>query len=332
MTLPVRIVGTAPSDPVVSVDGASESPGLNLSHWPGNRTPEGLRHDLSTGSALAFVRLPAAERAALTEGCREVVNNHFDTDGTCALWVVAHPERAASLEAELLAAAAAGDFFEVPDERAFLADCCIRNSADPERSFLEGLGAHEDLARWQLATDHWMEHLEPLLSGGHADYRDLWEPELARLRDDLGVLERASRHEVAGRAFTTWRADSPTGRHALFERSGTDRVLACAPEGRGTSFRFLIGTRSWFDLVSPSPPPRPDLDALVRRLNELEGSRVDEGFAWHAQPTESPSPELWFGRPGLAFFQEHNDRLGPSSLAPEVVAACVADALQASAG
>lgn len=332
MTLTARIVGVAPRHRVVSVDGSSDAPGLNLSHWPGNRTPPSLRHDLSTGSALAFARLPEDERAALIEGCDEVVNNHYDTDGTCALWVATHLDRAGSLASELLAAAASGDFFEVPGEDAFLADCCIRNAADPERSFLEGLEDREDLERWQLATAHWMEHLGDLLGGGHTEYRALWEPELERLRRDLDVLDRATCNEVAGQALTTWSATSQPGRHALFERSGTDRVLACRAADRGTEFRFLIGTRSWFDLVSPAPPARPDLEALARRLDEREGSRVDEGFGWHTHPTESPSPELWFGRPGLSFFEEHNDHLGPSRLEPEIVAACVAEALQASAG
>ena len=58
MDLPVRIVDGPPAEPVITVDGAIGAPGLNLSHWPGNTTPKELRHDLSTGSALASVSPP----------------------------------------------------------------------------------------------------------------------------------------------------------------------------------------------------------------------------------------------------------------------------------
>ena len=67
--LPVRII-TAPHASalpavVVSVDGLTGLPGLHLSHWPGNATPSELRHDLSTGCALAFARLAPEERRRL---------------------------------------------------------------------------------------------------------------------------------------------------------------------------------------------------------------------------------------------------------------------------
>ena len=67
MKLPYRFQEEPGTEPVLSVDGYFGAPGLNLSHWPGNETPEDLRHDLSTGSALLFARLEPEvreERAA----------------------------------------------------------------------------------------------------------------------------------------------------------------------------------------------------------------------------------------------------------------------------
>ena len=57
---------------VDNVAGVFGADGLHLSHWPGNRTPSGLKRDLSTSIALEFARLPADERARLTAGssCR----------------------------------------------------------------------------------------------------------------------------------------------------------------------------------------------------------------------------------------------------------------------
>ena len=75
MQLPFRIQGDPGSEPVVSVDGAFGAPGLNLSHWPGNTTPPDLRHDLSTGAALAFAALSPEERARRAEGCVAVASS-----------------------------------------------------------------------------------------------------------------------------------------------------------------------------------------------------------------------------------------------------------------
>jgi len=105
--LPIRVLLDAGTEPVLSVDGAWNAPGLNLSHWPGNTTPKELKHDLSTGIALAFARLPEGRQEELAEGCVALANNHFDTDGVCAMFAVRHPELALPRSEELLAAAAA---------------------------------------------------------------------------------------------------------------------------------------------------------------------------------------------------------------------------------
>src|SRR5262249_33461440 len=134
MDLPLTVVDRRTPERLVSVDGAWGQPGLNLSHWPGNATPPGLRHDLSTGIALAFARLGPAERAELAEGCTAIGNNHFDTDGALAMFAVARPALALPRAPRLLEAAAAGDFFQVPSEHAFRLDAVVTNLADPGRS------------------------------------------------------------------------------------------------------------------------------------------------------------------------------------------------------
>jgi hypothetical protein len=125
------------------------------------------------------------------------------------------------------------------------------------------------------------------------------------------------------------------GRHLLFGAtgpggtSGHDRILVVGERASGATYRFLIGTRSWFDLVSQKPLPRPDLGALAARLNALEGTSAAHEIAWRAQPVASPSPELWFGRADHAMFGEHNEALEESRLSPTVVRPAVLDALRA---
>jgi hypothetical protein len=334
MELPVRIDAGPFTEPVISVDGSFDAPGLNLSHWPGNRTPAELRHDLSTGSALLFAALPAERRRALAQGATAIVNNHYDTDGTCALFAVRHPGLALEHRAALLEAAAAGDFFHTPSERAVIVDLVVEAMAEPERSPLR-LGGLEPAACHQRATEHLLLVLPRLLAGDVAPYRPLFEEGLAALRSDQARLAGAARDDVVHLDWTIWTAPRGAepfdpGRHALFGTSGRDRVLAIGPGRAGTTYRFLLSTLSWFELVTRTAQPRPALALLAQRLNELEGSAPEDECAWRAQDDTGPTPELWFGVRELERFSERCPALRPSRLAPVQVRHACAEALRAS--
>jgi hypothetical protein len=334
MQLPVRIQSSTSTTPIVSVDGAWDAPGLNLSHWPGHRTPRELAHELSTGVALNFARLPRERREELARGCTAIVNNHFDTDGTCALFAVRHPEAALSHEKALLEAAAAGDFFALPSEAALRVDLIVSATADPELSVLGAeLAPLDDAARHQRATEFLLEQLPEILSGDFEPYRAAWHEELERTRADRAELEHGARDDVAHLDWTTWVARAATapflpGRHALLGTSGADRVLVASPCRGGVAYRFLIGTRSWFDLPGRERRARPDLHRLAARLNALEGTQPTDALAWRHQPPDSPSPELWFGPREQEFFAERLANLAPSSLEVAQVRRTVADVLR----
>lgn len=347
MNLPVRI---APGycEPAIRVDGVDAgAAGLHLSHWPGNATPAALRHELSTGSALLFAALGTRERERLSGDARCIVNNHYDTDGTCALFAVRHPELAREHADALLAAAACGDFFRLPDEHAFRIECIVQAVADPQRSPLRAELAQatesDDTARYQRATEYLFEIFPALLAGDAAPWRELWEPELEALRCDLADVDASARDDIVHLGWTIWTAPPgrasarrgarrfDPGRHAFWGRSEADRVLAIGPgTDDGTTYRLLLSTRSWFDLPDGPGPNRPDLAALAAALQELEGDTGEYG--WRAQAANSPSPELWFGRDGAAPFQEHCPELAPSRLAPSVVRRVVADTFRRALG
>lgn len=180
-----------------------------------------------------------------------------------------------------------------------------------------------------------IDALPALLDGDLAPFRELWEPELERTRSDQRELARCRRDDVVHLDWTIWRAEGAAfastgdpGRHALFGSTPHDRVLLALPRDGGTCYRFLLSTLSWFELVTREAHPRPDLAALAARLDELEGA--NDALRWRAQPSDSPSPELWFGADAHDFFAERCSALRPSRLAPEVVKREIGDALRAS--
>ena len=341
--LPVRIVEGPLNEEVIAVDGVFEASGLQLSHWPGNQTPAELKHDLSTGSALAFARLSTERQRELCGDATAIVNNHFDTDGTCALFAVRYPDAALPRAQVLLDAAAAGDFFQLPSEQAFIVDAIVHGAVDAERSpIAERLGGLSERERRQAATDWLLDHLAEILDGQHADLCTLWEDELEQLRADLADVGQCARDDIAHLDWTVWTAPRSLrssrggaadrfdpGRHSLFGSTSADRILVIGPEGSGTSYRLLFSTLSWFDLVTRTMQPRPDLEQLARRLNELEGTGPDGISAWRWQDAAGPTPEVWFGLADHPLFSEHAPCLRPSRIDPRRLRREVADSLRA---
>jgi hypothetical protein len=334
--LPLRIVDTTLPDPVISVDGAWGQPGLNLSHWPGNTTPKELRHDLSTGVALNFARLERNARERLADGCRAIANNHFDTDGCCAMYAVRRPESALARAPRLLDAAAAGDFFRTPSDHAFRLDAVITNLADPARSpWADRFRGLDDAAKHTFLATEIVERMPELLDGELAELADLWRPEAEGLAADRAALATATRDEIVHLDHCVWEGPAGVafdpGRHALFGSTSCDRILAIGrPPGGGPTYRFLLSTLSWFDLATRTALPRPDLASLAARLNEAEGTSDDADAAWRFQAILSPSPELWFGVADLELFEERCPALRPSRLESAFVRREIAEALRAS--
>lgn len=327
--LPIRFVA-GPSKvgdrPVVMVDGsfgAAPNGGLHLAHWPGNRTPHDLRRDLSTEIAFAFLDLDEARRDELTKGCEALVLNHYDTDGICALLVLSRPELARPHRDQLHAIAAAGDFFEVRSDHAFAVDMALQD-----------LGR-----RWTGSRDELVEAaldmLGAMLSDPEAEPHR-WRSSLERLHRDRSALDAALHDDLVYMDLGVWSAtlngaEAPPfdpGRHAFLGSGRHDRALLMGAGPDGTSARLVLGTRSFFDIVSRLGSGRPDLAALAAGLNEREGRREDD-MCWRHQPQAGATPELWFGGEHLPLYAEHAGKaLGWSSLDPLEIKRHVLDAVR----
>jgi hypothetical protein len=345
MELPIRILDRPLEQPVIAVDGAWEQSGLALSHWPGNRTPPELGHELSTGIALNFARLPAARRAELARGCVAIANNHVDTDGICALFTVRHPGAALERERPLLEAAACGDLFRVASEFALRVDLAVAGLYDARCSpWRERCGGLEGRAWHEAVTLELVARFAELVDDGAAEFPELWRPGLEDLAGDRADLAEAQRDELVHldvAVFTAQdgqRSRRPSaagaprfdpGRHAVFSATGADRALLVGPARDGATYRLIVNTSSWFDFQPTPRLPRPDLARLAAELDRLEGSAAGDELAWRAQDSRSPAPELWFGRAEAPRFAEHAPWLEPSRIAPREVKARVFEALRA---
>ncbi|HBM89809.1 MAG TPA: hypothetical protein DD437_14790, partial [Rhodobiaceae bacterium] len=80
-----------------------------ISHWPGHSTPEPLRHDLTTGSALILAGMTPTQRREVLGEFSIVTNNHIDADGVLSAFCVLNPDLALKYRDLILRTAATGD-------------------------------------------------------------------------------------------------------------------------------------------------------------------------------------------------------------------------------
>ncbi|MGQ0552875.1 MAG: DUF6687 family protein [Planctomycetota bacterium] len=330
------------------MDGAAEGC-RSLSHWPGNSTPEVLRHDLSTGIALAFARLSPAEQLALVGPFDTVCNNHYDTDGALAAFALLRPEEALPRSEALLAAAATGDFGWWRGPQALAVDLTItelaRHSASPLATESEltvgGLLSLPDDERYARAYAWLLEHLPAVIDEPYA-FNSLWEPDFQRILADVERIEAGT--GISVRAFpedefalvSSDRAMTSIGLHLAAGEA--HRVLLVRPSARGFRYLFRYRVESWFVLASRQPARRVPLGAAVAALNAAErkaggaGPRAGAIPAapataaeprWWCQSLEAPVVELGYGDPaaraGGIFEDPEIEAAPPSRLLPSQV-------------
>ncbi len=318
--LRLGFAGAGEHVPHLSVDGMTPH-GPNLSHWPGNRTPDKWKADLSTGIALRFSRAPAAEQAGFLGDAEIVLNDHYDTDGFGSLLVVLRPELAVAREELLLAAAATGDFGCWQTWRAFAIDRIVARLAQPESPVGAAFHGVHDPAELSLRRYAWLlEHATAVLDHP-GQFAPLYAEELAAVQSELdqglrGAIER-QRHDAFGFAVVISRG--PRRRITLNTLAGAFRVLHVQHDADGTRYRFHDRTESWFELVTFHALPRRDLRPLAAHLDALEPTH--DGARWCADAPDDPIPELYFGVPSVQQYGLLTRELLPSSLPAAAVTA-----------
>jgi hypothetical protein len=248
----------------VSVDG--DAPGrLNISHWPGNRTPARFRHILSTGGCLALAA--AEDRAELLEGIDTVTNNHWDTDGLCSVFACIDPEQALHHAPRLIDAAMAGDYQVFTSPEGLKIELTLTALTRHPESPVHSTRFKTDLERRQAQYEHGLDLLPRLLED--ADLHLSWiEDEYRRIQSDLrSIREEDVSAEIHRHAdFAVVRADAPLHAVAVQTALGCDRVLQVYPGEGGEVAELRLSTRSWFDRDDRAE--RRDWSDLAKALEE----------------------------------------------------------------
>ena len=257
-----------PADSFISVDGVVDG-GLNLSHWPGNRTPPHLKADTSTGMALNLARDPG--RDAWLRDVTIVTNNHFDTDGLLSVYGVLRPAQALAHAEEMIRAARTGDFGEFTTPEAFKFDAVVTAFEDPARSpIATEIRDLSEADRHQLVYDRLLGMLPDLLYDAPR-YKDLWTASFTSfMRSMMRIRDVARIREHDASRLTVIEADEPLDQTARFNVALHHRVLTATRSERGFIYEMNFLIFSWFDTVTPARGARIDLAEVAAALNREE--------------------------------------------------------------
>src|SRR6266850_1044408 len=233
------------SVPFLCVDGVVEG-GLNLSHWPGNRTPAHLKADTSTEMALRLARDPG--RDDWLGGVSVVTNNHFDTDGLLSVFAVLRPEEALRHETAMIQAARTGDFGEWTTPDALKFDAVVT--------------AYDDEGRSPIVYDRLLSSLPDLLTGAAAR-KELWGDRMqAYMRSMIRIRDVALVREHDAARLTVIEATEPLDEMARFNLARHHRVLTATRSADGLVYEMAFQIFSWFDTLTPPRGTRFDLSEV----------------------------------------------------------------------
>jgi hypothetical protein len=258
--------------PTIVVDSTGLGAALTLAHWRGAATPEALRDDTSAGSVLRALQAPTTpglEAAAVTA-------NHFDVDGFVGVWSLLHPELALRHDHLLRLTATLGDFRELdwhdPQAEHALKLVCWLNTEEKAR-FYEPFGAPARQQREDEASAEkfawFLPRFAEVLENPEVG-RAAWEPEVARVRQAVSVMQSARTTTRAYPEIGLLVVNTPTPLpyYALFGASvGFDMVLSLYDDNR---YEFEYKYTTWIDLESRPTLPRLPLTGLAAGLNAQE--------------------------------------------------------------
>jgi hypothetical protein len=262
---------TGERDNVLSVDGIFPS-AMNLGHWPGNSTPPELKADTSTEMAFNLVESPDKDK--YLHNIEIVSNNHFDSDGVTAAYVLLHPEESILMKNALINIAVTGDFLEFTTEDALKADKVLNDLQYKEKSMFADI--------FGQSGDHIMNSL----------YQKAFEllPELVNkidnfenyFRDDFNHYTRS---ESAFNSQTALWSDYNDCSLSVIEsgfrlhpvsvisHAGNDIVLTVEVSADGRKYELQYKPYTWHDTLRNKKVQRKPFESLINELNLIESDK-----------------------------------------------------------
>jgi len=254
----------------IIVDGVDCGEGLHLSHWRGNKTPQLYKADLSVEIALKFVS--SNEFEDYSKKFSIVTNDHYDTDGVLAAWVILNNEEAIENASILINNAETGDFYEYTNLNAFKFDTIVKEftneNLSPIKKDLVGKSKYQ---KESLAIKTILNKLPNLLYDVD-EYKNLWEEDYNGLVNKIELFNTNKikvneyLEEKLSVIFTPIELDNFA--RNIFCRG--HRILEIIPTNNGFFYTLYYREYLWYDIVLKPKSVLHDLSDLAIKLNSIE--------------------------------------------------------------
>ena len=274
--------------PKISVDGIVPN-SFHLSHWKGNQTPDPFKADTSTEIALKFITHPHAKE--FFPNCHILSNNHFDTDGLLALWVLLLPSQALPYREFLIEAAEAGDFSQFTHPKAVQFTLLVTTFREsPESPLAETMKGWTEEKKDSFCYMEMLEQLPSLLSNPSA-YKKLWLAEYKEIENSFEQFEKGEvlRKEFPNEDLTVLVCQKRPSKYAINHHCQGSLFLIVQIHSEGFCYDLEYRYYSWADTITRPKIFKVPMEPLASRLNVYDGRGLgrwmSQGFQGNALTT-----------------------------------------------
>ncbi len=243
---------------------------LQISHWPGHSTPPELFADTST--EMAFKLIESDKKTDYLHGIEVISNNHYDSDGVIAAYVLMEPEFSAANKQALVHIAQTSDFYEFTTEDALKADIVLTNLIDSEKSPVKDILKNEPFPNAVQLIYEQAFGLMPKLLENVDDFSEQWKEvfEWFQKSEESFVTQQSVFSHYGDIKLTVLESDFKVHPVAKISQAKFDIILSAIRQTDGRLYELEYKPYTWHATTRPQQIERKSLESLAEKLNQIE--------------------------------------------------------------
>lgn len=253
---------------VLSVDGIFRS-AMNLGHWPGNTSPAELKADTST--EMAFNLIESDDNEKYLRNIDIVSNNHFDSDGVIAAFVLLYPDDALKMKNALIDIATTGDSFEFTTEDALKADKVLNDLQYPDRSLFKEVFKNPDS---EIISSLYLKSFDllPELVNNVDEFEQYFKEDFILYTKSESAFEShiALWSDYNDCHLTVIESDFRLHSVSAISHADNDIVLTIEVSPDGRKYELKYKPYTWHDTLRRNQVKKQTFEPLSKKLNLIE--------------------------------------------------------------
>lgn len=243
---------------------------LQISHWPGNSTPDELFADTST--EMAFKLIESERKDEYLKGINVISNNHFDSDGVIAAFVLINPAFAVDNKQMLINIANTSDFYEFTTEDALKIDIVLTNLMDKEKSLYKDLIKDESFPNAAQLMYEKAFFLLPDLIDNIEKYEEQWKEnfEWFEKSEQSFITQQSVFSHYGDIKLSVIESDFPIHRVSKVSQANHDIILSSIRNDGDRLYELEYKPYTWHSTTRQNQVQRKSFESLAEKLNQIE--------------------------------------------------------------